>query len=124
MKVTIYDKPLCCSTGICGPSVDPVLTTFADDLRWLAAQGVEVVRLNPAQEPHAFISDALIRGVLKGEGEAVLPVVAVDGEAKSRRTYPSRAELAAWTNISLNSNSDTNTDTNDDTACCGGTGCC
>ena len=26
------------------------------------------------------------------------------------------ADLAAWTNISL--------DTNDDTACCGGTGCC
>jgi hypothetical protein len=116
MKVTIYDKPLCCSTGVCGPKVDPALATFADDLRWLAAQGIEVVRHNPAQSPHAFITDALIRGAMKGEGEAVLPVVAVDGVEKSRQTYPSRAELAAWTNLSL--------DTNDDTACCGGTGCC
>ena len=122
MKVTIYDKPLCCSTGVCGPNIDPTLTTFADDLRWLAAQGVEVVRLNPAQEPHAFVSDALIRGILVGEGEAVLPVVAVDGEEKSRRTYPSRTDLATWTNVSLDTKPDT--DTNDDTACCGGTGCC
>ena len=58
----------------------------------------------------------------QGEGEAVLPVVAVDGEEKSRRTYPSRAELAAWTNTSLDSNPDTQT--TDDTASCGGSGCC
>ena len=116
MTLTIYDKPLCCSSGVCGPNVDPALAAFADDLRWLAAQGVEVVRHNPAQNAHAFITDPLIREAMKGGGEAVLPVVAVDGVEKSRKTYPSRAELAAWTNILL--------DTNNDTACCGGTGCC
>ena len=122
MKVTVYDKPLCCSTGVCGPNVDPTLSTFADDLRWLAAQGIEVTRVNPAQEPHVFISDSFIRGVLKGEGEAVLPVVAVDGEEKSRRIYPTRADLAAWTNTSLDANSEP--ETNDDNASCGSTGCC
>ncbi|MDH3717738.1 MAG: arsenic metallochaperone ArsD family protein, partial [Planctomycetota bacterium] len=24
-KIQVYDKPMCCSTGICGPQVDPTL---------------------------------------------------------------------------------------------------
>ena len=36
----VFDRPMCCSTGICGPSVDPVLATFAADLDWLKDQGV------------------------------------------------------------------------------------
>ncbi|HRX83200.1 MAG TPA: arsenic metallochaperone ArsD family protein, partial [Pirellulaceae bacterium] len=34
-KIEIYDKPMCCSTGICGPEVDPILPRFAADLDWL-----------------------------------------------------------------------------------------
>ncbi|PIW00617.1 MAG: hypothetical protein CO108_11440 [Deltaproteobacteria bacterium CG_4_9_14_3_um_filter_63_12] len=25
MKIEVYDPPMCCSTGICGPSVKPEL---------------------------------------------------------------------------------------------------
>ena len=35
----VFDKPMCCSTGICGPKVDPVLPKFASDLAWLKDQG-------------------------------------------------------------------------------------
>ena len=28
----VYDKPMCCSTGVCEPQVDPVLPRFAADL--------------------------------------------------------------------------------------------
>ncbi len=45
-KVQVYDKPMCCSTGICGPQVDPVLPRFAADLDWLNTQGHEVERFN------------------------------------------------------------------------------
>lgn len=30
----VYDKPMCCATGVCGPQVDPVLPRFAADLDW------------------------------------------------------------------------------------------
>ncbi len=36
----VFDRPMCCSTGVCGPSVDPVLPRFAADLDWLKGQGV------------------------------------------------------------------------------------
>jgi hypothetical protein len=30
--VTVYDPPMCCSTGVCGLQVDPKLAQFAGDL--------------------------------------------------------------------------------------------
>ena len=53
-KLSVFDKPMCCSSGVCGPEVDPALVNFSADLLWLAGQGVEVERLNPAQQPDAF----------------------------------------------------------------------
>ncbi|MFN8709420.1 MAG: arsenic metallochaperone ArsD family protein, partial [Planctomyces sp.] len=35
----IYDRPMCCSTGICGPTVDPVLPRFAADLETIRNAG-------------------------------------------------------------------------------------
>ncbi|HTN04894.1 MAG TPA: arsenic metallochaperone ArsD family protein, partial [Planctomycetaceae bacterium] len=55
--VQIYDKPMCCSTGVCGPQVDPVLPRFAADLDWLKSQGHQVERFNLAQQPDAFIAN-------------------------------------------------------------------
>ncbi len=56
-KVQIYDKPMCCSTGVCGPEVDPVLPRFAADLDWLKSQGHAVERFNLAQQPAAFVAN-------------------------------------------------------------------
>jgi hypothetical protein len=35
-SLQVFDRPLCCSTGICGPEVDPALLALAADLAWLA----------------------------------------------------------------------------------------
>jgi arsenite methyltransferase len=45
--VQVYDKPMCCSTGICGPDVDPVLPQFAADLDWLKGQGHQRRAIQP-----------------------------------------------------------------------------
>ena len=36
----VFDPAMCCSTGVCGVDVDPVLAQFSADLQWLAGQGV------------------------------------------------------------------------------------
>jgi len=97
--VQVFDPPMCCSTGVCGPSVDPQLVRFAADLDWLHAQGVSVERFNLAQQPGAFAGDAAVRAALESDGEAALPLVKVDGAVKSRGEYPSRDELAAWAGV-------------------------
>ena len=97
--VRVFDPAMCCSTGICGPSVDPQLARFAADLDWLKSQGVAVERFNLSQQPAAFADDAAVKSALETKGEAGLPLVKVNGEVKSSGTYPSRNELAAWAGV-------------------------
>ena len=98
-RIDVYDLPMCCSTGVCGPVVDPALPRFAGDLAWLGLNGVEVARFNLAQEPLAFTLNPAVLDVLKGPGPDALPVVLVDGALASQGRYPSREELAVWTGL-------------------------
>lgn len=92
--VDVFDPAMCCSTGVCGPSVDPALARFAGDVDWLQAQGVQVRRYNLAQQPGAFAEREDVTAALREDGENSLPLVFVDGELAGRGTYPARAELA------------------------------
>lgn len=95
-KIQVFDPPMCCATGVCGPSVDPALATFAADLSWLATQGIVVERHNLSQEPAAFATSELVRGLLDERGEAALPIVVIDDVARSVGRYPSRKDLEGW----------------------------
>jgi len=90
----VFDPALCCSTGVCGPQVDPALVVLASDLAWLKGQGVAVERFNLGQQPQEFVSRPFILEEVQADPN-VLPVVAVDGQIVSRGSYPSRTEFAA-----------------------------
>lgn len=99
--IQVYDKPMCCSTGVCGPKVDPVLPRFAADLDWLKSQGHRVERFNLAQQPAAFVQNNDVHQLLVTEGTSCLPLIVVDGRIVSRRGYPARELLALWTQTSI-----------------------
>ena len=120
--IQVYDKPMCCSTGVCGPQVDPVLPRFAADLDWIRTQGHRVDRFNLAQQPQAFIENKAVHQLLASEGTDCLPLILVDGQIVSRAQYPNRDTMSAWTGDSPVSQSLPVTQSGDD--CCGGTGCC
>ncbi len=95
----VYDPAMCCSTGVCGPSIDPDLARFAADLEWIASQGVSVERFNLSQEPGRFAENGAVRKLLEISGEAALPVVIVDGKVRALGHYPDGNALAAWVGI-------------------------
>jgi len=95
----IYDRPMCCSTGVCGPAVDPVLPRFAADLEVLRKAGVVVDRYNLAQQPQAFVQSAEIQSLMASGGVDVLPVIVVNGRVVSRGLYPSLELLQQWTRV-------------------------
>ncbi len=90
----VYDPPQCCSTGVCGPDVDPTLVQFAADLRALEYSGVAVERFNLAQQPEAFVAEPVVVQAINAVGTSVLPLLVVDGRVVSHSRYPSRVELA------------------------------
>ena len=122
-QVQVYDKPMCCSTGVCGPQVDPVLPRFAADLEWLSKQGHAVQRFNLAQQPAEFVQNATVQQLLATEGVECLPVVLVNGVVVSRGRYPSREELAHWTGGEA-PESLLPVATSKVGDCCGGNACC
>jgi hypothetical protein len=99
MNVQVFDKPMCCSTGICGPQVDETLVRFAADLDWLRRQGVPVERYNLSQQPREFAQVAEVRAALQAKGVEALPLIRVDGCIVCQGTYPSRELLATWAHV-------------------------
>ncbi len=99
--IQVYDKPMCCSTGVCGPELDPALATLAADLQWLARHGVQVQRINPAHQPTLFAASQLVREELTKHGDNCLPLFVVNNGVVSRGVFPNRTQLAKWVGISL-----------------------
>ena len=93
-KLEVFDPPMCCSTGVCGPNVDLALVSFAADLHWIVNHGVAVERHNLAQTPQPFVHNVVVKRALKERGNACLPLLLLDGAIVSEGQYPSREELA------------------------------
>ena len=93
-SIRVYDPSLCCNTGVCGPEVDQSLVDFAAAARWAQAQGIDLERMNLAQQPMAFADNPVVRAFLEEHGEQELPLILVDGEIAVSGRYPDRAELA------------------------------
>ena len=101
MKIQVFDPPLCCSTGVCGPTVDPELARFAEDLDWLKQQGVEVERYNLGQQRAAFVDSPVVKNTLDKEGDPCLPLTVVDGAVVCKGHYPTRDMLAGYAGLEV-----------------------
>mgnify|MGYP000910381642 CR=1 FL=1 len=91
-KLDIFESAMCCPTGVCGVSVDPVLVQFNADLQWLTEQGVEVARHSLNQDPAAFAAHPAVLKEIEA-GMDRLPIAVIDGHIVSTGMYPSRAQL-------------------------------
>ena len=122
MTIQVFDKPMCCSTGICGPQVDQTLVRFAGDLDWLRRQGVTVERFNLSQQPQEFAALPDVRAALQFQGVAALPIIRLNGSIVCQGTYPNRELLASWAHVAAGSEAVLPVTT---ASCCQtGSGCC
>ncbi len=97
MKIEIYDPAMCCSTGVCGPGVDPELVRIQEAIRQMQKQApeVQVVRYGLSADPQAFVANSTVAELLKSDGPESLPLTFVDGELVSKGRYPGNEQLQA-----------------------------
>ncbi len=100
-NLEVFDPPMCCSTSVCGPNVDPRLVQFASDFLWVAGQGVHVERYNLSQQPQAFAANETVKAALVKYGSACLPLILLNGAIVSKGRYPGREELAKLVGLEL-----------------------
>ncbi|WP_099191862.1 arsenite efflux transporter metallochaperone ArsD [Tepidibacter mesophilus] len=86
-KMIIFDPAMCCSTGVCGPSVDPELLRVSTVINNLKNNGIVVERYNLASEPQAFVDNKMINELLNNEGVNILPVTIVDDKIVKTKEY-------------------------------------
>jgi hypothetical protein len=123
----IYDPAMCCSSGVCGPSVDPVLAQFAGALNFVSGQpGIRVERYNLGQQPQAFVENAEVKSMLGNGGEKRLPFIFINDQLWCQGRYPSRDELLQALGIKTDTTLFLNMVSPEKDSCCSGgeKGCC
>lgn len=95
-QIQVYDPPMCCSTGICGTSIDPDLINFAAMLAQFTQRGVKVARFNLGQQALAFAQNPAVQEKLRTEGTGCLPLIYFDGVLRMQGRYPTQEERREW----------------------------
>lgn len=93
LRIEIYDPPMCCSTGLCGPVLDPVLIALNDAVLALTKQGVTVTRFNPVQQLKEVMANPEVAKAIHRQGKKALPMIFVNGWLLKSGAYPSYEEL-------------------------------
>lgn len=120
-KIEIFDPAMCCSTGVCGPSIDPELMRMATVINALKEEGIIIERHGLSNEPQDFISNKIINDILRKEGVDILPVTLVDGEIMKTKEYPTNKELSDLLGVKIMIGKQEKAN---DQGCCGTGGCC
>lgn len=100
--ISIFDPPMCCPTGLCGPAVDPALLDIQEALlRVQAAAGgrIKVERFVLGQQAQEFMRRGAVVSRLQARGVGVLPITMIGDRIVKEGEYPTLAELGQWTGL-------------------------
>lgn len=120
-KIRIYEPAMCCSTGVCGVSVDPELLRMSSLVEKLDKKGIDIKRFNLNNAPQEFIENKKVNEILNQKGEDVLPLTIVDDEIIKSGAYPSNEEFEEILSIKI----DEKNEEDESSGCCSSdSGCC
>jgi hypothetical protein len=89
---------MCCSTGICGPTIDQTLLDVNEMVLTLQSKGVSVARYQMTSHPNAFLSNAEVMKIVREQQMAALPISVVHGKIIKTGAYPTQSEVQSALN--------------------------
>lgn len=101
MKIEIYEKALCCETGVCGADVDTELLRITSLASELKAKEISIERYNLSAWPDAFVKNKVVADLIKNKGVEILPLTFVDGKIVKEKAYPTNVEIEKNTGIKI-----------------------
>ncbi|MDU5373388.1 arsenite efflux transporter metallochaperone ArsD [Anaerococcus vaginalis] len=120
-KIRIYEPAMCCSTGVCGVSVDPELLRMSSLVEKLDKKGIDIKRFNLNNAPQEFVENKKVNEILNEKGEDILPLTMVDDEIIKSGAYPSNEEFEEILSIKI----DEKNEEDESSGCCSSdSGCC
>jgi len=96
--VEFFDPPMCCPTGLCGPTLDQSLLDVSDMILTLETEGLKVERYQMTSHPQAFLSNPAVMRLVREQQMAALPITVVRGQVVKVSAYPTLAEIKSFLN--------------------------
>ncbi len=96
--VEIFDPPMCCPTGLCGPTLDQTLLDVDEMALALQAEGHPVVRYQMMSDPQAFLRNTEVMALVRERQMDALPITVVGGRVVKVGAYPTASEIEAALN--------------------------
>lgn len=96
--VELYDPPMCCPTGLCGPELDQTLLDVSEMILTLQAEGFPVERYQMTSHPQKFINNDEVMRLVREKEMAALPITCVHRNVIKVGDYPTLAEVKAALN--------------------------
>jgi hypothetical protein len=93
--IELFDPPMCCPTGLCGPELDQTLLNVSEMIMAVQAEGISVERYQMTSHPHKFMNNNDVMRLVHEQQMAALPITAVHGQVIKTGAYPTLAELQA-----------------------------
>jgi hypothetical protein len=91
--VEFFDPPMCCPTGLCGPTLDQTLLDVSEMIVALERENLRVERYQMASNPNAFLGNAEVMRLVREKQLEALPIIVVRGNVIKTGAYPTLAEL-------------------------------
>lgn len=98
VDIEIFDPPMCCSTGLCGPTLDQTLIDVSEMIAEVQKEGFSVERYQMTTHPQAFLSNPEVMKLVREKQLEILPIVIVRGKILTTGKYPSMTEIKAILN--------------------------
>lgn len=96
--VEFFDPPMCCPTGLCGPTLDQTLLDVNEMILALQRDNVRVERYQMSGNPNAFLNNAEVMKLIREKQMEALPIIVVRGKVIKVGSYPSAEEIRAALN--------------------------
>ena len=93
VQVEIFDPPMCCPTGLCGPTLDQTLLDVSEMLLALKAANVSVERYQMTSHPNMFMKNNEVMRLVRERQMEALPITVVQGRVIKVGAYPTLAEI-------------------------------
>lgn len=93
--VELFDPPMCCPTGLCGPSLDETLLDVNEMILALNNENISIERYQMASDPQAFLTNPEVMKIVREKQMAALPITVVHGNIIKIGEYPRLDEVRA-----------------------------
>ena len=93
VDMEIFDPPVCCPTGTCGPTQDQTLLDVSEMVVTLESEGYRIERYQMTTNTEVFLSNPDVMRLVNEKKANALPITVIRGELVSEGKYITLSEV-------------------------------